>query len=160
MSLTTSVDVDCGSEITDDTAPSESSAGDSSEGKKRSRLHKFAEKMAGMQSPPVSPTQKHSLIRSDPEQAVPLPTREISDWAREKGRESYQAMKHAAKHGDAVIVEQCYVLVGCRPDEHALLMGPLQQLVNAERKVSSSSLYGGRCVGRLFSLFRNVVGNQ
>jgi hypothetical protein len=31
-------------------------------------------------------------------------------------------------------VEQCYVLIGCRPDEHVLLLGPLQQLVNAERK--------------------------
>lgn len=151
ISLTTSVDVDCGSEVTDDTAPSESSAGDSSEGKKRSRLHKFAEKMAGVQTPPVSPKHKHSMMRDNPEQAVALATRETSDWAREKGRESYQVMKHAAKHGNAVIVEQCYVLVGCRPDEHALLMGPLQQLVNAERKVSSSSLRGGRLFGCLFS---------
>jgi hypothetical protein len=43
-------------------------------------------------------------------------------------------MKRAAKYGNACIVEQCYVLIGCRPDEHVLLLGPLRELVNAERR--------------------------
>lgn len=118
-----------GSESSDYTESSESSA-DNSE-KKRNRLRKI---MSGrMQTPPTSPTRRERTVHNNPEQPV---SREISEWARERGRESYQTMKHAGKYGNACIMEKCYVLVGCRPDEHVLLLGPLQQLVNAERKVS------------------------
>jgi len=130
---TSSVDADCRSEITDDTEPSDESA--DLWDRRRNRLQKLAEKMAGIQTPPASPKPRLSISVA-PEQP-PTPKREISEWAREKGRESYQAMKHSAKYGNACIMEKCYVLVGCRPDEHAMLLGPLQQLVSAERKVSS-----------------------
>ena len=132
-----SMDGDCGSEMTDDTEPSEASA-DNSE-KKRNRLQKFAEKMAAATQSPTSPRRERHIVTVEQAVAPPVePEREIGKWAREKGRESYQTMKHAGRHGIACIMEQCYVLVGCRPDEHVLLLGPLQELVNAERKVFSS----------------------
>ena len=103
----------------------------------------WLEKMAGVQTPPVSPRPRQPL-NFVPEPATTIePTRVISEWAREKGRESYQAMKHAARHGYACIMEKCYVLIGCRPDEHALLLGPLQQLVNTERKVTRMLSWSG-----------------
>lgn len=141
--VSTASDNDCASEITDDTEPSDTS-GDNSEGnKKRGPLmRKLSERMA-LKTPPVSPRQ-HQRSNSAAASQMPSVTleppvkKEVSEWARQKGRESYEAMKHATKHGNAFIMEQCYVVIGCRPDEHALLLGPLQQLVNAERKVSNA----------------------
>jgi len=56
-----------------------------------------------------------------------------TEWAKVKGKESYDFMKMNEKKGFVCIVEKCYTLVGCQPDEHVLLLGPLQQLVNFER---------------------------
>ncbi len=149
-----SVDGECASEITDDTDPSDSSA-DVSESK-RNRLQRLAGKMAGVQTPPVSPRPGQPLNFIPEPVATIEPTPVISEWAREKGRESYQAMKHAARHGYACIMEKCYVLIGCRPDEHALLLGPLQQLVNTERKVTRILWWSGSSSVRFFSLLQPV----
>jgi hypothetical protein len=51
----------------------------------------------------------------------------------ELARESYETMKENDRLGSICVVEKCYTLIGCQPDEHALLLGPLQQLINAER---------------------------
>jgi hypothetical protein len=155
-----SVDGECASEITDDTDPSDSSA-DVSESK-RNRLQRLAGKMAGVQTPPVSPRPGQPLNFIPEPVATIEPTPGISEWAREKGRESYQAMKHAARHGYACIMEKCYVLIGCRPDEHALLLGPLQQLVNTERKEINECRANmqGRSIDEWVETERKVIENQ
>jgi hypothetical protein len=148
---------DCASEITDDTDLTDPSA-DGSE-KKRNRLFSLQKRDNSVRkvptsprasrgrpsgrygSPPTSPrlplshigSGRTSSTQSDSGRSVGSQV-VVSEWARECGYESYQLMKRAAKYGNVCIVEQCYVLIGCRPDEHVLLLGPLQQLVNAERK--------------------------
>ena len=52
----------------------------------------------------------------------------------ERARESYETMKENDRMGSICVVEKCYTLIGCQPDEHVLLLGPLQQLVNSERE--------------------------
>jgi hypothetical protein len=51
----------------------------------------------------------------------------------ELARESYDTMKENDKLGSICIVEKCYTLIGCQPDEHVILLGPLQQLIDSER---------------------------
>mmetsp|Transcript_29122 Transcript_29122/g.42969 ORF Transcript_29122/g.42969 Transcript_29122/m.42969 type:complete len:1177 (+) Transcript_29122:347-3877(+) len=48
-------------------------------------------------------------------------------------RESYETMKENDRLGSVCVIQKCYTLIGCQPDEHVLLLGPLQQLVNSER---------------------------
>lgn len=52
----------------------------------------------------------------------------------ELARESYEKMKENDRMGSICVVEKCYTLIGCQPDEHVLLLGPLQQLINSERE--------------------------
>jgi len=49
-------------------------------------------------------------------------------------REAYETMKENDRAGSICVVQKCYTLIGCQPDEHVLLLGPLQQLINSERK--------------------------
>ena len=56
-----------------------------------------------------------------------------SQWAKDKAIESYNIMKANEKQSLVCIVEKCYSLIGCQPGEYALLLGPLQELVNCER---------------------------
>jgi hypothetical protein len=56
-------------------------------------------------------------------------SRHVADLARE----SYETMKANDRMGSICVVEKCYTLIGCQPDEHILLLGPLQQLINSER---------------------------
>ena len=58
----------------------------------------------------------------------------IRQSAKEKARVSYETMKKNDRLGSVCIVEKCYTLIGCEPDEHALIMGPLHQLIDSERK--------------------------
>eukprot|EP00546_Thalassionema_frauenfeldii_P022040 CAMPEP_0178898686 /NCGR_PEP_ID=MMETSP0786-20121207/2479_1 /TAXON_ID=186022 /ORGANISM="Thalassionema frauenfeldii, Strain CCMP 1798" /LENGTH=1151 /DNA_ID=CAMNT_0020569453 /DNA_START=87 /DNA_END=3539 /DNA_ORIENTATION=+ len=48
-------------------------------------------------------------------------------------RESYETMKENDRLGSVCVIQKCYTLIGCQPDEHVLLLGPLQQLINSER---------------------------
>jgi DENN (AEX-3) domain/uDENN domain len=57
------------------------------------------------------------------------PQPKVIEWARE----SYDTMKENDKLGSICIVEKCYTLIGCQPDEHVILLGPLQQLIDSER---------------------------
>jgi len=80
----------------------------------------------------------HSDSQSLSPQAV-RPTRAIltrrpSKRCIEMARESYETMKENDRMGSICVVEKCYTLIGCQPDEHVLLFGPLQQLINSERE--------------------------
>lgn len=57
------------------------------------------------------------------------PSKRVIDLAQE----SYEAMKQNDRLGSVCVVEKCYTLIGCQPDEHSLLLGPLQQLIDSER---------------------------
>ena len=80
-----------------------------------------ARSMASAQ--PLSPsTQSRRVL-------VRQPSKRVIELARE----SYETMKENDRMGSICLVEKCYTLIGCQPDEHVLLLGPLQQLINAER---------------------------
>jgi DENN (AEX-3) domain len=61
-------------------------------------------------------------------------TRRPSKRVIELARESYETMKENDRMGSICVVEKCYTLIGCQPDEHVLLLGPLQKLIDAERR--------------------------
>ena len=53
--------------------------------------------------------------------------------------ESHKEMTENFKLGDACIVEQCYMLLGTKPEHNSLLISALQHLVNFEEPVSTST---------------------
>mmetsp|Transcript_37668 Transcript_37668/g.112823 ORF Transcript_37668/g.112823 Transcript_37668/m.112823 type:complete len:584 (-) Transcript_37668:22-1773(-) len=58
----------------------------------------------------------------------------VSHWAQKRGEEAYRAMVEADKLGDVCLTEKAYVLSGLLPDDQALMLTALQQMVDFERE--------------------------
>jgi hypothetical protein len=52
--------------------------------------------------------------------------------------QAYKYTTEAEKLGEICVVERCYVLVGTKSTDHALLFYALQQLIDIEREVCLS----------------------
>ena len=69
-----------------------------------------------------------------------LPTKP-SPRASKLAAESYKVMIKNFEVGDACIVEQCYILLGTKPENSSLLISALQNLVDFEEAVSVLDIY-------------------
>ncbi len=97
-------------------------------------------------------TRSCSSVSEDSSEKVKLSSfsKKNNDATKAAASQAYSFMIAAEKLGEICIIERCYVLVGTKSNEHALLFYALQQLIDIEREVCQSKIDRNfRCIATI-----------